>query len=214
MSPHVALEKALSNLDMRFQLALGQAWESFGRSGLPVGALVSRNAEIISAGRNRVYDAVGGNDRLQRTPLAHAEMNAIASAPEDAELDHCEIWTTQAPCSMCTAAIEFTGIAHVHYLASDPSSPDDGTGFVSSGRSDDIWIVAANMLFLHNIASVGGRSNPVIKRSDRVEPGIVSLALRLVDNQTLIRAAAAGSEVMDALALVWPDIEAIQAQRV
>lgn len=213
MSTHVAFEKTVSNLDMRFQVALGQAWDSFGRSGLPVGAVVSHGGEIISAGRNRVYDAAGGDDPLQRTPLAHAEMNAIASASNDAELDRCEVWTTQAPCSMCAAAIEFTGIAAVRYLATDPSSPNTGTGFVSSGRSADIWVVAANMLFLHNVARVAGRDNPMLERSTRLEPEIVSLTLRLLDDQTLITASAAQIDVMDALALVWAHVEEAQERR-
>ena len=47
--------------------------------GWPVGAVVVDDKDrIVAEGRNRAYDAPGGQDRLQRTPIAHAEMNALA----------------------------------------------------------------------------------------------------------------------------------------
>jgi putative NADH-flavin reductase len=47
--------------------------------GLPVGAVVmGSGGEVVAEGRNRAYDPPGGDDRLQGSPIAHAEMNALA----------------------------------------------------------------------------------------------------------------------------------------
>jgi tRNA(Arg) A34 adenosine deaminase TadA len=57
------------------------AHQSFLAGGLPVGSvIVAGSGEQVSEGRNRVYDPAGGADLLQRTPIAHAEMNALAGA--------------------------------------------------------------------------------------------------------------------------------------
>jgi tRNA(Arg) A34 adenosine deaminase TadA len=213
VSTNSSFDSAWSHLDVRFQACFGQAWESLRNRGLPVGAVVSFESEIISAGRNRVYDPAGGNDPLQRTPIAHAEMNAIAAALDAADLGECELWTTHTPCPMCSAAIDFTEIVAVHYLASDPSSKEPAEHFASSGRSDDVWIVAANALFLHNIAWVGGPDNPMLGRNQRHEAEVVALALDLVAQRTLIKPAEVGAGVEDALLNAWEQVTAAAMRR-
>ena len=67
---------------------------------IPVGAVVVRNNEIIGEGRNR--------REKEKTPLAHAEIEAIHSAAEtlgDWRLSGCELYVTLEPCSMCAGAI-------------------------------------------------------------------------------------------------------------
>lgn len=51
------------------------------------GALLRCDGATVSQGRNRAYDPPGGPDRLQRTPVAHAEMNALAAVETAAELN-------------------------------------------------------------------------------------------------------------------------------
>jgi len=167
---------------------------------------VSNESGIVSSGRNRVYDPSGGIDPLQRTPLAHAEMNAIAAVRDAVELASCEIWSTQSPCSMCHAAITFAEIPAVHYLASDPSDPGRPGPYISSGLSDDIWTVVANAFFLHNVAWVVGSDNPMLAENRRAEPEVVSLALDLLDRQTLIEPARMGLGVEVALAGAWDQV--------
>jgi tRNA(Arg) A34 adenosine deaminase TadA len=118
---------------------------------------------------------------LQGTPIAHAELNAIASARDEVELARCELWTTHEPCSMCRAAIAFTEVAAVQPLAPDPSSDAPCKSLGGSGRSDDIWIVVANAMFLHNIAWIGGLHHPILSRNMRHSPEVVALALDLLD---------------------------------
>jgi len=205
--------RAWDELDPCFRECLSQAWRALTSRGLPVGSVISRGDAILTAGRNRVYDERGGSEPLQRTALAHAEMNAIATLPVDVDLAECEIWSTQEPCSMCRAAIEFTGIGAVHFLATDPSAQDEGAAFVSSGRSADLWVVVANTLFLHNVAAVGGLDNPMLAVTATAEPEIAALALRLVRDQTLTRAAEAHMSIEQVLTATWDDFTSAAAQR-
>ncbi len=195
-----------------FRVCLDQAWSSLRRRGLPVGAVVSFDGESVSRGRNRVYDPPGGNDPLQRTPLAHAEMNAIAAVPPGVDLSGCRLWTTQEPCSMCRAAIDFTEISGVAFLASDPSAAS-GDRFVSAGGSDDIWIVVANVLFLHNIAWVSGTYNQMLERNTPHEPEVVALALNLLERGSLIDTADRGASIEETLGEVWEQIEETSIRR-
>lgn len=67
---------------------------------IPVGAVVVKNNEIIGEGRNRREN--------KKTPLAHAEIEAIHTAAEalgDWRLSGCELYVTLEPCSMCAGAI-------------------------------------------------------------------------------------------------------------
>jgi tRNA(Arg) A34 adenosine deaminase TadA len=50
--------------------------------GLSVGSVIlDRDGAILAEGRNRAYDPPGGDEPLQGSPVAHAEMNALARIP-------------------------------------------------------------------------------------------------------------------------------------
>src|SRR6185437_6014252 len=103
------------------------AHQSFLAGGLPVGSvIVARDGQRVSEGRNRAYDPAGGPDRLQRTPIAHAELNALAGVETGAELAVMTLWSSHQPCSMCAAACEFTGVGEVRFIAPDPADADAG----------------------------------------------------------------------------------------
>ncbi|MFB8384888.1 deaminase [Streptomyces rubiginosohelvolus] len=59
---------------------------------------------------NHAYDDGPGEGPLRGTPLAHAEMNPLGAARTDWDLSALTLWSTQEPCSMCTAAAAFTGV--------------------------------------------------------------------------------------------------------
>ncbi|HEU4895886.1 MAG TPA: nucleoside deaminase [Acidimicrobiia bacterium] len=197
---------AWARLDPRFRVCVEQAWISLGRRGLPVGAVVSLEDEVVSLGRNRVYDPPGGPDPLQGTPIAHAEMNALASVAHDTDLDRCSIWSTHAPCTMCEAAIGFAGLASVRYLADDPSDEDPRASSPETVGDDSLWTVVVNAMFLHNVALVGGRDNPIVGRYASVEPEIARLALRLLDEGSFTRVSSEGGGLPEALTAVWESI--------
>lgn len=94
-------------------------------------------------------------DPLPFTRLAHAELNAIARLPTDADHSRLTLWTTQHSCSMCAAAIVFTGVGVVRYIADAPSdhaSPEDRRATRAdvpyAPLGDPFWWLVANVLFL------------------------------------------------------------------
>ena len=95
--------------------ALELAAEAAADSEVPVGAVVTRNGEMIAEARNAMR---GGTD-----PTAHAEIVAIRRAAErlgQPRLDDCTLWVTLEPCAMCTAAIAIARVAGLRFGAEDP----------------------------------------------------------------------------------------------
>jgi tRNA(Arg) A34 adenosine deaminase TadA len=185
--------------------SLELAHQSFLAGGLPVGAVIAAGGgEMVSEGRNRAYDPAGGADRLQRTPIAHAEMNALAGIHTGTDLGGMTLWSSHRPCLMWAAACEFTGVGTVIFIAPDPS--DDDLGEDPSGIATE-WVIAANLLFLSGVAAYSGPSSPMIARAGQREPEITSL-MRIVGDTTLRQPA-----LRDALAPAWPDIQAASRQR-
>jgi tRNA(Arg) A34 adenosine deaminase TadA len=173
--------------------------------GLPVGAVITDGeGHRISEGRNRAYDPAGGDDRLQRTPVAHAEMNALAAVEQGTDLSILRLTSSHRPCQMCAAACEFTGVGEVVYVAPDPSdavSHDDPPGVATA------WVVVANLLFLAGIAAYSGWSAPAIALAREREPEVFAL-MRTIGIGNLRRPA-----LRLALAPAWPEIEAAARQR-
>ncbi len=105
--------------------ALDLAAVAAGAGEVPVGAVVTRNGEIIAEARNAM--------RGQLDPTAHAEMVAIrlaATRLNASRLDDCELWVTLEPCAMCAAAISLARIGKLNFGAEDPK----GGGVVHGAR--------------------------------------------------------------------------------
>ncbi|MBV9381611.1 MAG: nucleoside deaminase [Streptosporangiaceae bacterium] len=181
------------------------AHQSFLAGGLPVGSvIVARGGERVSEGRNRAYDPAGGADRLQRTPIAHAEMNALAGVDTGTDLGGLTLWSSHRPCMMCAAACQFTGVGAVIFIAPDPS--DDDGGEDPDGIATE-WVIAASLLFLSGVAAYSGSSSPLIVRAGQREPEIISL-MRIVGDTALRQPV-----LREALAPAWPDIQAAARER-
>jgi tRNA(Arg) A34 adenosine deaminase TadA len=161
--------------------SLELAHQALRAGGLPVGAvIVDASANVIAEGRNRCYDPPGGDDPLQGTPLAHAELNALARIATNTDLSTSTLWSTHRPCLMCAAACEFTGVGGVRFLAPDPSddSADPGSAHPRSAHPetvDDRWAVLANVLFLEGISRYSGPDAPMISRARVREPETAAL---------------------------------------
>jgi tRNA(adenine34) deaminase len=98
---------------MRRALDLAAAAERAGE--VPIGAVVTRDGEIIGEGENR--------NRRDNDPTAHAEIVALRAAAariDDFRLTGCDLWVTLEPCPMCAGAISHARIARLYYGASDP----------------------------------------------------------------------------------------------
>jgi len=181
------------------------AHESFLAGGLPVGSVITNShGERVSEGRNRAYDPAGGTDRLQRTPIAHAEMNALAAVSTGTDLGGLALWSSHRPCLMCAAACEFTGVGRVIFIAPDPSADDSGE---DPAGIEAEWVVVANLLFLSGVAAYSGPSAPMILRARQREPEITGL-MQAVGDRALRQAA-----LRDCLAPAWPAVRAAARER-
>lgn len=174
--------------------------------GLPVGAVIlDASSSIVAEGRNRCYDPPAGDDPLQGTPLAHAEMNALARIVTNTDLSHCTLWSTHRPCGMCAAACAFTGVGEVRFLAPDPSDPHTA----DPENVDDRWAVLANVLFLEGISRYSGPDAPMISRARLQEPEtaalLASLGPRLFTSAELDVGLAGGWPMLEAAAQARAD---------
>ncbi len=95
-------------------IAIEQAKIAAAELEVPVGAVIVRNGEIVSVGRNR--------REIGKNALAHAEIEAIDLACKKLggwRLWECEMYVTLEPCPMCTGAIINSRIRRLVYGASD-----------------------------------------------------------------------------------------------
>ena len=102
--------------------ALEMAREAFEDGEVPVGAVIVRNGEIISRGRNR--------REKEKNALLHAEIDAIDRACKALggwRLWDCEIYVTLEPCPMCAGAIMNAHIPRVYFGAYDFKNGSCGT---------------------------------------------------------------------------------------
>jgi tRNA(Arg) A34 adenosine deaminase TadA len=189
---------------------LALAYLTLSAGGLAVGAvIVASDGAIVAEGRNRAYDPTGGDDPLQGTGLAHAEMNALARVPTGRDLGNCTLYSTQQPCSMCSAAAAFLGVGRVAFLAKDPSAiGPDGAGDGPDGVSAT-WVVVANVFFLHNVIRRRGDASPMIAANRAVEPEITDLAVALANDGSLD----ATTTLRDALDVMAARVDAAVARR-
>ncbi len=96
------------------KLAIEQAELSAKELEVPVGAVITRNSEVVSVGRNRRENG--------KNALAHAELEAIDLACKKLggwRLWECEMFVTLEPCPMCAGAIINSRIRRLVYGASD-----------------------------------------------------------------------------------------------
>ena len=111
------------DLDERMmRLALLEAEGCLDSGDVPVGAVVARDGEMLTAAGN-------ARERLQ-DPTAHAEVLALrdASSLSDSwRLDACTLYVTLEPCAMCAGAIVLSRIDRVVFGARDPKAGFGGS---------------------------------------------------------------------------------------
>lgn len=167
---------------------------------------------MIASGRYHAYDQAGPLESrlrypLQHNRLAHAELNALAILPTDLDHGPLTLWTTQHPCAMCAAAIAFTGIGEVRFIADDPSDHSPPVEIVASrsgvtyrALGDPFWWTVSNVLFLYISAVTDGEYGANIAGNRSRHPELVSLTVHLAGRDALDEAARAGLPLHRALA--------------
>ena len=95
-------------------LALDEARKAAALGEVPVGAVVARRGEVVSAAHN--------TRETEKNALHHAELLAIDAACKKLggwRLWECELFVTLEPCPMCAGAIINARVARVFYGARD-----------------------------------------------------------------------------------------------
>lgn len=97
------------------QLAIEQAMLAKQNNEVPVGAVIVQQGKVIARAHNLV--------ETRKTPLAHAEILAIEQALSllhTTRLNHCDLYVTLEPCTMCAGAIAHARLRRVYFGAFDP----------------------------------------------------------------------------------------------
>ncbi len=97
--------------------ALEMAELAASREEVPVGAVLTKDDEIVAEGHNLTVTA---ND-----PTAHAEMVVIREAAHtlgDWRLTGCTLYVTLEPCAMCSGALVLSRLERLVFGASDPKA--------------------------------------------------------------------------------------------
>ncbi len=85
--------------------AFAEAKVGYQQGGVPVGAVMVKNGEVIARGRNK---RVQEND-----PVMHGETDCLRNAGLQESYQDVDLYTTLSPCMMCTGAILHFGIRRV-----------------------------------------------------------------------------------------------------
>ncbi|KCZ88686.1 nucleoside deaminase [Hyphomonas jannaschiana] len=85
--------------------AYAEAQKGLEEGGLPIGAILVRDGEIIGRGHNQ---------RVQKAdPILHGEMACMQNAGRQASYKGTVMYTTLSPCMMCTGTIIQFGVPRV-----------------------------------------------------------------------------------------------------
>lgn len=94
-------------MDKFMQCALEEAGQGLAEGGIPIGAILVLDGEIIGRGHNR---------RVQEgSVVLHAEMDCLENAGrlKGADYRRATLYTTLSPCDMCSGAVLLYGIPRV-----------------------------------------------------------------------------------------------------
>ena len=111
-----------SDLPNPWQVCLEQAWEAYCNDCVPIGAAVTGpDGNVLSRGRNRIYENVKPAGDSNGAALEHAEVEALRALDLDAVNPHsCTLYTTTEPCPMCMGTFYMSGLRSLQYASRDP----------------------------------------------------------------------------------------------
>ena len=91
------MTETVPTADPAFEAAYQAAQKSLGEGGIPIGAALARAGRVV---------ATGHNERVQHGDhIAHGEMSALRAAGRQKSYRDTTLYTTLAPCAMCTGTI-------------------------------------------------------------------------------------------------------------
>ena len=182
-----------NEIEKPWQVAFGQGWQAFKKGSIPIGAaVIDEKGDIISVGRNRIYENETRNPRI-----AHAEMECllnldISKYPNVREYT---LYTCMEPCPMCFGTIVMSNLRKVKI-----ASRDSYCGAVHYCEKDP-YIAAKNMqvtfergtlemvqLVLQayfELRACNGEINRVVKAFQKDNPIAVKIAEEYFENRYL-----------------------------
>jgi tRNA(adenine34) deaminase len=110
-------ERVFPRDDYFMRLALREAERALEHEDVPIGAVVVRAGEVVSAAHNE--------RELRQDPTAHAEIIALREAASSAgawRVLDAVLYVTLEPCAMCAGAIVLARVPRVVFGASDPKA--------------------------------------------------------------------------------------------
>jgi cytosine deaminase len=117
--------------DAFLRRAFEQAQKSYDEGGLPIGAAMVLDGELIGVGHNRrVQDG---------DPTAHGEMDCFRRVGRRADYRGVSLYTTLSPCMMCAGTVVQFGIPRV-VVGEDRSFP----GNIAFLREHGVEVVLAD----------------------------------------------------------------------
>jgi tRNA(adenine34) deaminase len=131
----------MKSAEEMMDVAIEQARRAFGLDEVPIGAVIFRGDDLISACHNRRI--------LDSDPTAHAEMLAIRQAAArtgDWRLNGCTLAVTLEPCCMCAGAIVLARLDRLVYGAVDPKG----------GAVDTLYRICDDVRLNHRVEVVSG----------------------------------------------------------
>lgn len=104
--PVIETNRHFAKMDYRFMdRAVEQAELSMSEGGIPIGAVLVRDGEIVGKGHNQ---------RVQENnPVAHAEIDCLCQAGRLGSYSGTTMYSTLMPCFLCAGAIVQFGIKRV-----------------------------------------------------------------------------------------------------
>ena len=207
--------EAWATLSEPWQLAMSEAWTSWRGGSAGVGCVILDGEGTIAAvGRNRMLEPPSEPNVLASTPLAHAEMNALAQLPIG-DHSNCTLYTTFEPCLMCASTILTYRIRRVQYGAADPFCDGMHDWFAELPFAQDRlpqreclggpFGAFCHVLHLSWLSFWMGEG-PVVDAHRRLAPRHLDVVTAGVSDrlQTVVRD---GGEVTTAVAAVWSELQ-------
>ena len=112
------------------ELALDQARVSLAAGGVPVGAVLAADGQVVASGHN---------ERVQRgDPVAHGEIACLRNAGRRPGYSGMTLYTTLSPCQMCSGAALLFQIPRV--VVGEAQTFEGDLGFLA-GRGVEIVLL-------------------------------------------------------------------------
>ena len=139
-----------------YKFAMEQAAKSLSEGGIPIGAVMIKDNEIVGKGHNQ---------RVQKdNPILHGEMDCLQNAGRQKNYKGTTLYTTLSPCMMCSGTIVQFKISRV--VVGENINFDGNIDFL---KSRGVEVVLLNDLPSIEMMKKFIEENPVLWNEDITE---------------------------------------------